>query len=511
MVIDQDSGTLEFASLIDISSNSYVNFILAVNLNPNAAGKAIGLWVDQAAGTQALPSISGQIKLHNIGMPGEMTIDGAFGDWSGIGGNIDPANDVISLRNNNQINKNVDIAQARASIDGDLFVYMSVNGNMFGGATMPVLRTRPGTSNVTNTMDTDKDTVPDYLDPLPEDFDNDGVNDSSENNDVDSDGILDYTHGGTDYWLNTTLPGNYAPGYANMDIAVYIGPVMDKINQGYDQAYVLVDSDDDPLTGTIIMGGIGIDHVAIVEGKNGRITSNQLYEFDLSLGDNPWAFIGNITAAGDSYRMELAINPASIGITNGNFTIYTAMKDWSGDEDILDEAIDSANIPEFAPLSTRGSPADDALAPKPRISISKTADLATASPGDVIMYTITYDVSKADAYDVLFTEIYPADVTFLNATPAPTAGDNIWDFGILADGTSGTIFINVTVDANVANNTILTNTIDATWNDGGTWPAGSSSTDTTTTVVIVPEFEFGPLSGILIMVGVFLLGRRLRY
>ena len=116
--------------------------------------------------------------------------------------------------------------------------------------------------------------------------------------------------------------------------------------------------------------------------------------------------------------------------------------------------------------------------------------------------------SAATAYDILITETYPADVTFLDANPAPSSGDNIWDLGDLAAGVTGTIFINVTVDAAATNNTILTNTVDATWTDGGQWPAGDASTDTSTTVVIVPEFGLGPLSGILVMAGVFFVGQR---
>ncbi|MCK5309974.1 MAG: DUF11 domain-containing protein, partial [Thermoplasmata archaeon] len=159
-------------------------------------------------------------------------------------------------------------------------------------------------------------------------------------------------------------------------------------------------------------------------------------------------------------------------------------------------------------INTRSQGSEIPQAAKPKIAITKTVDLGTASPGDVLMYTITYDVSKGDAYDTLITETYPPDVTFLDANPAPTVGDNVWDFGTLADGTSGTIFVNVTVNLAAANNTILTNTVDATWTDGGTWPAGDTSTDTSTTVVIIPEFGLGSLSGILIMSGIVLISRR---
>jgi len=69
--------------------------------------------------------------------------------------------------------------------------------------------------NSTSLADTDRDGVPDTADPMPYDFNNDGTPDAQTNCDVDGDGIIDYgCPGGTDYWLNTTIPSTFPAPYA---------------------------------------------------------------------------------------------------------------------------------------------------------------------------------------------------------------------------------------------------------------------------------------------------------
>ena len=166
----------------------------------------------------------------------------------------------------------------------------------------------------------------------------------------------------------------------------------------------------------------------------------------------------------------------------------------------------SDNVISMPP--TRASPIQGSLAPKPKIDLIKAVDQATAQPGDVIMYTITFTVSKADAYDIWLNEAYPPGTTFLNATPAPTLGDSGWYWPYLAQGSTITIFINVSIDLGVANETVLINNIDVSWTDGGTRPVGSDSDSAETTVIIIPEFGLSPLYGIAAIGIVFLLGRK---
>ncbi|MCK4266946.1 MAG: DUF11 domain-containing protein, partial [Thermoplasmata archaeon] len=93
----------------------------------------------------------------------------------------------------------------------------------------------------------------------------------------------------------------------------------------------------------------------------------------------------------------------------------------------------------------------------PLMTIDKTGP-DFANPGETIMYTITYqNIGTDDAYNVNITEIYPPGVTYLNSTPLPTFGDNVWIIPVVPAGTGGVIFINVTIDVNATGT--ITNTV----------------------------------------------------
>jgi uncharacterized repeat protein (TIGR01451 family) len=78
--------------------------------------------------------------------------------------------------------------------------------------------------------------------------------------------------------------------------------------------------------------------------------------------------------------------------------------------------------------------------------------------------TLTYTIIIYDANDdkannltnVRLTETYPSGFNFLNASPAPTNGNNIWDFPILNNGITE-ITITGTVDLDLPNGTVLNN------------------------------------------------------
>jgi uncharacterized repeat protein (TIGR01451 family) len=502
-VITHDDGIVELILLdpMEISINSDTNLILTARIDTDSASMSMDVNLEEVIAPNSCIMVkNGRITRHNIGQPIGMAVDGAFGDWRRFNGILDRINDQ-SPSNQTIVNANADLTEARAALDGDLFVYLSVSGRMLGGSAMPLMRHRPEGIAPVPLPDSDRDSVPDYLDPLPEDFDNDGVNDTMANQDKDGDGILDYGSGGADYWLNTTIPANWPPEYAGKNVTIYIGPYSQKTNMGYDSVYILLDSDGDPMTGVVTMGAIGVDHVVQVDGKNGQVASSIIYRYDSALGRMPWAEVGQISAAVDSTRMELAIPPTMANLVQGSgFGIWASIKDWKDTEDNLDGYIPENNVGIVAPLSTRSLTGVEPDAAKPRMTLAKTVNKATANLSEVLMYTITYSATKADSYNVWFNETYPAGVTFLNANPAPTSGTNRWQFPHLAMGTSGTIFINVTVNSNVLNGTVLTNRIDVDWSDGVRWE-GTATSSASTTVVIIPEFGLGPLSGILLMLG----------
>ena len=110
-----------------------------------------------------------------------------------------------------------------------------------------------------------------------------------------------------------------------------------------------------------------------------------------------------------------------------------------------------------------------------RPSITKTVDRATAVPGvDQLVYTITYsNPSGAAIPNAVISDPLPAGVTYVSASPAPTAapavgsnGTVTWNVGTLAAGASGTLTLTVNTTngmtaSSVTNTATLTNNVTA--------------------------------------------------
>jgi uncharacterized repeat protein (TIGR01451 family) len=466
-------------------------------------GTTLEMLMTDASAIEAITSINNLERLkHYIGAPTDIQIDGAFGDWSLTPENVDAANDVISPSYNyTRINKNIDLADVRLDLDDSLSVYISVSGVMLGGSDIPTVKLRPGPS-VPSIEDSDRDRVPDRDDLMPLDFDNDNVNDTDENGDRDNDGILDFDRGGTDWWLNTTIPANFPMNYSGMKVSVYVGPIGYRENIGDDNAYVLIDSDDNPLTGAVTLGAIGADHVIVITGKDNEIITSELYQFDSAQTGIPWVFLGIVPSAIDWYRMELAVTQSILGMMPGDdFTVFISLNDWKGDYDIADRPLDSDDINSRRSFTgTR--------APKPKIDFSKDVDRITAGPGDILTYTIRYSCSRSPAYNVVITERYPTGVTYVGASPAPTTGNNQWDIGTLNPGDSGVIQITVVVNNNVMDGDLLENYAQLDYSDGGPW-SGRKWDRARTWVVIIPELPQMPLA-ILGIILIGMVGKRIK-
>jgi uncharacterized repeat protein (TIGR01451 family) len=81
----------------------------------------------------------------------------------------------------------------------------------------------------------------------------------------------------------------------------------------------------------------------------------------------------------------------------------------------------------------------------PNVTITKTGP-ATANQGNNITYTITYkNMGTFNATNVVITETYPSEVSYVSATPAPDSGtNNQWTIPTtLAPGAEGTITVTV--------------------------------------------------------------------
>src|SRR5207248_1175519 len=95
-------------------------------------------------------------------------------------------------------------------------------------------------------------------------------------------------------------------------------------------------------------------------------------------------------------------------------------------------------------------------ATSPHLTIGKTVDKATASPGDTLTYTISYqNTGNASASGVSISDALPAKTSFVSASAGGTlyGGVVTWTLGSLAAGGSGSVTLTVKLDAVFPNGT----------------------------------------------------------
>jgi uncharacterized repeat protein (TIGR01451 family) len=134
----------------------------------------------------------------------------------------------------------------------------------------------------------------------------------------------------------------------------------------------------------------------------------------------------------------------------------------------------------------------------PVMSIGKVVDAATADPGDVLTYTITYlNTGSGLAKDVWIKDTIPADTTFMSSTPAYTSvsGDTYtWHFTNVTTGFY-IITVKVRVDVGTPDKTVLFNnaTLDYTDTNNNNYP---HSWDTATTIVTAPVMSIDKVADV---------------
>ncbi|MCK4473144.1 MAG: DUF11 domain-containing protein, partial [Anaerolineae bacterium] len=145
------------------------------------------------------------------------------------------------------------------------------------------------------------------------------------------------------------------------------------------------------------------------------------------------------------------------------------------------------------------------------VTITEVTDVTTASEltvskidvpdpvpaGGDLTYIISYqNGGTAPAEDVVITEMYDRQVTFVSADPAPWGGtDNVWDIGDLAVGANGSVRVTVRVNTPLPDGTTLTNcvTIDSAYTSPQTYDetTGVSAPDLAITAAHEPSL-FSP-------------------
>jgi len=104
--------------------------------------------------------------------------------------------------------------------------------------------------------------------------------------------------------------------------------------------------------------------------------------------------------------------------------------------------------------------------------------------GQQLNYSILINNTGDDtAFNVSLTENYPGGVSFVSAQPTPL-GNGTFSIGTLAPNESFVVNVTVTVGANVANGTILNNSVNASWRNVSGEQGGVSDSELTTVLGI---------------------------
>jgi uncharacterized repeat protein (TIGR01451 family) len=141
----------------------------------------------------------------------------------------------------------------------------------------------------------------------------------------------------------------------------------------------------------------------------------------------------------------------------------------------------------------------DVTVTSPIMTITKTADVSTADPGDEITYTLAYkNTGTGEATDVYIKDTIPTDTDYVSSNPLYTSVSGntyTWYFASVAGKSSGTITLVVKVKVATPDETLLRNEVTLDYNDanGNPYPQESDSADVTVTA---PIFTFSKVADV---------------
>jgi hypothetical protein len=141
-----NDSELSFYHPISLKTDSEISFDILVRLPSTPLTGSFGLQLNRTQGVVASPNVTWLLSTIQTGArvaylgspPSSVVIDGAFGDWSSRMGVGDVLGDAYSNITNDGKSGNVDIATVKAASTVDVAsFYMSVNGTMLGGSSVP--------------------------------------------------------------------------------------------------------------------------------------------------------------------------------------------------------------------------------------------------------------------------------------------------------------------------------------------------------------------------------------
>lgn len=227
------------------------------------------------------------------------------------------------------------------------------------------------------------------------------------------------------------------------------------------------------------------------------VTYTVTYE-NVGYGDAYDVVVTDTIPAGTTF---VSSNPAYSSVSGSTYTfnIGTVLAETSGTITIVvkldNDLTDQTTLTNYATLDYNDEngdsyPQDQASADvtviTPIITITKSADVSEADPGDEITYTILYSNSgSTDAYNVVIKDTIPAETTFVSSTPSynSVSGDTYtYNIGTVASLGTGSVIIVVKVDAGTADGTTITNYATLTYEDANGNAYGPVNDDATVSV-----------------------------
>ncbi len=389
----QLSSTLSLAMGTTIPAGQTQSFTLEVDISASASsGTTLGAEITSSAGisvVDGVASLNTESSSYDLGyidvVPFGVMIDGGFSDWSSA------SNDEIGEPDTGS-STSIDISRYGAYNDGTkLAFYMRSNGDIMGGASVPLTATArapsstpPPPSTTTAQVDSDGDGILDQYEPGYEhDFNNDGIPDS-ESNDDDGDGEIDHDAGGTDEELYNE----------DTKVTKYIGPDHIPPLNGYDTSTIYVDVDNDTSTG-YSRSGLGVDYIIEFSGKYGEIKSSFTREFTgLSQREWSWADIQMPDFQYDTKQLEVMLDIQTVEDISASFETIS----WNEDSDTA--------IEEDTPLTlpvTRSAPDPEAPMAGDMLQLSEVTSGNGSAASDLFGWNVSYagDVNNDNYPDVV--------------------------------------------------------------------------------------------------------------
>ncbi|TET89464.1 MAG: DUF11 domain-containing protein [Methanomassiliicoccales archaeon] len=142
------------------------------------------------------------------------------------------------------------------------------------------------------------------------------------------------------------------------------------------------------------------------------------------------------------------------------------------------------------PYPTEGDSVDVTVT-APVMTVSKTANVTTADPGDEINYTLSYENTGTGlATNVKIIDTLPTDVDFVTSYPMyDDVSGNVytWNIGNVSGGTGGEIFVIVKVKAGLDDGSVLRNYVKLQYTDanGNSLPDQTDYVDVTVTAPVM--------------------------